>query len=285
MNKDMYSMEQVIAANVEIHTAAKNVYGNEPHYSPENKTRVREIIKYLKSETDGNHFLDVGCGMGFIIDIAKEFFKVIRGVDVTPAMLEQVNLNGGESDIEIALAKAESLPYPNNTFDVCSAHALLHHLHDVRPVLKEIYRVLKPGGLFYADLDPNAYYWKALKAVNPEDTINEVILKEIAAINNKDQEIAEQLHLDAELIKKAEYLKHVKGGFQEEELYQYLTAAKFFQIHFQYQWFLGEAKVIRDPSRSSSAPFLRTYLQEVLPLTRHLFKYISFIAKVDKKVM
>jgi ubiquinone/menaquinone biosynthesis C-methylase UbiE len=275
----MHRVEEVIKANVDVHTAAVDKYLNEPHYRPENRDRVRSIIQSLQQRTRGEKLLDVGCGMGFIIDIAKEFFTIIRGVDVTPAMLERVNLEGRAIDVRVELSPVERLPYDDNFFDVCTAHALLHHLLDPVPALREIYRVLKPGGMFYSDLDPNGYFWEALTSLNPSRITNEVVLREIHGVKDKDQDIAEEFHLSVDTVQKAEYLKHVLGGFKEEYLMQALRETGFAEAEVKYQWFLGEAQVIHGENSKDSAQALRAYLQEVLPLTRHLFKYIMIFAQ------
>jgi len=71
----MHNQTDVIAANVRLHTAAADRYKDEPHYRPESRARIREIISSLQQETRGESLLDLGCGMGFIIDIARDFFK------------------------------------------------------------------------------------------------------------------------------------------------------------------------------------------------------------------
>ena len=275
----MVDLENIITANVEVHTAAVDKYLNEPHYRPENKIRIREILQSLQRRTGGEKLLDVGCGMGFILDLAKEFFKVLRGVDVTPAMLERVILDGWGGDIKVELARVENLPYADNSFDVCTAHAVLHHLHDIKPALREINRVLKPGGIFYADLEPNSYFWTALQSIDPQKTTHEAVLREIQGVKDKDRQIAEEFHLRVETVQKAEYLKHVLGGFMEENLIAALDEAAFSKSEIQYQWFLGEAQIIHDEVTRSSASVLRDYLKNMLPLTRHLFKYLMIFAQ------
>lgn len=275
----MNRVEDVIKANVDVHTAAVDKYRDEPHYRPENRERVKSIIQSLQRQTGGEKLLDVGCGMGFIIDIAKEFFTIIRGVDVTPAMLERVNLEGQAIDIRVELAPVEHLPYEDNYFDVCTAHALLHHLHDPAPALREIYKVLKPGGVFYSDLDPNGYFWEALMSLDPARITNQVVLREIHGVKDKDKDIAEEFHLSVDTVQKAEHLKHIHGGFKEENFLQVLRETGFAEAEVKYQWFLGEAQVIHGENSKDTAPALRAYLQEMLPLTRHLFKYVMIFAK------
>ena len=51
-------------------------------------------------------------------------------------------------EIEGRVADAESMPYDDATFDLVVGHAVLHHIPDVELALREVLRVLKPGGRF-----------------------------------------------------------------------------------------------------------------------------------------
>lgn len=276
----MYTQKDVINANIIMHTRAAGKYREtEPHYSPENIERVKSILKSLQKYTNGKSLLDVGCGTGFIIDIAKEYFKVIRGVDITSAMIKKVDIATSSCDIKIEIAKSENLPFKDNTFDVCTAYALLHHLHNIQPTLNEIRRVLKPGGIFYSDLDPNHYFWKAISSLASNLAYSSIIKRELDAVLNKDRELSRQYKVDKEVIHKAEYLKHIKGGFKEEELSGKLRKAGFSNFEIKYEWFLGEGNVIHNKYARGFAEAIRQYLCETLPLSMHLFKYISVYAR------
>ena len=70
---------------------------------------------------------------------------------------------------------AYSLPFPNNSFDLVICSEVLEHLHEYNDAIKEIHRVLKPGGKFYASVPaswPEKYaglYQKIIK-------INQVVI-------------------------------------------------------------------------------------------------------------
>lgn len=55
-------------------------------------------------------------------------------------------------DVDGRVADAETIPYEDDTFDLVVGHAVLHHIPDVEQSLREVLRVLKPGGRFvFAD--------------------------------------------------------------------------------------------------------------------------------------
>ena len=70
--------------------------------------------------------------------------------DLSPGMVEAAVRNGTALglDVDGRVADAESIPYDDATFDLVVGHAVLHHIPDVELALREVLRVLKPGGRF-----------------------------------------------------------------------------------------------------------------------------------------
>lgn len=97
------------------------------------------------SDRHSDKILDVGCGNGFLSQLYPNFDIV--GVDISDGMLA----NNPHKWIK---APAEKLPFPDNHFDYVVCRSLLHHLEDPEVGLKEMFRVLKPGGK-WACWDPN----------------------------------------------------------------------------------------------------------------------------------
>ncbi len=276
--KNKYSKEEIFKANIDIHTAVASEYNNEPHFRPENIARVTRIISSIREKTNGKRLLDVGCGTGFIINIAKNYFREIIGIDLTPSMIRQIDLASDKSTIKVAIANSEAIPCPDNYFDVVTANAFLHHLPDLKQTLKEIRRVLRPGGIFYSDLDPNAYFWDAIVDLPPHKKYTQVVAREIEAVLHKNKEYAEQFNIEEDLLIKAEPLKHVHGGFYEEDLLKLLDKAGFRDSEIVYEWFLGEASVIHGNYPEGTDGILKDYFSKIMPLSRHLFKYLIIMA-------
>ena len=70
--------------------------------------------------------------------------------DLSPGMVKVATRNGKRLglDVDGRVADAEGIPYEDNTFDLVVGHAVLHHIPDVELSLREVLRVLKPGGRF-----------------------------------------------------------------------------------------------------------------------------------------
>src|SRR5258705_13321483 len=86
--------------------------------------------------------LDVGCGTGANLEMLSEF-GVAEGVDVSEEALSFCQARGLE---KVKLGAAEALPYDDNSFDLTTGLDVVEHLDDDLAGLKEMRRVLHPGG-------------------------------------------------------------------------------------------------------------------------------------------
>ena len=107
----------------------------------------------------GQHVVDVGCGAGF--DTFGAALQVgptgsVIGVDMTPEMLERVRgavRESGVDNVEIHEGLAEELPVPDGWADVVIANGVINLCADKLAIFGEVFRVLKPGGVFqFADI-------------------------------------------------------------------------------------------------------------------------------------
>lgn len=108
---------------------------------------VTDMLSGIKFR-DGRYsdkVLDVGCGTGFASSLYPNFD--ICGLDISDGMLER-------NPYKWVKGSAEHIEFPDNHYDFVICRSLLHHLEDPLLGLKEMFRVLKPGGQFVC-WDPN----------------------------------------------------------------------------------------------------------------------------------
>ncbi len=104
---------------------------------------------------------DIGSGTGFVAAGLAPLVKRVYVVDGSAAMLEVAKKNLSEFDnIEYHEADGSSLPFPEDSLDAIFANMYLHHTTDPLAAIREIIRVLRPGGrLVITDMDEHPYAW------------------------------------------------------------------------------------------------------------------------------
>ena len=105
--------------------------------------RVMEFDKFR-----GARLLEIGCGMGTdLLQFARGGARCV-GIDLTPRSVEitrhRFALYGAPGNFTIA--DGEQLPFASDTFDVVYSNGVLHHTPDTAGSIREVHRVLRPGG-------------------------------------------------------------------------------------------------------------------------------------------
>ena len=92
--------------------------------------------------------LEVGCGLGTDGAQFAQAGAEYTGVDLTQAAIDLAKRHFELLDLRGAfrVADAERLDFPDNSFDVVYSHGVLHHTPDTAGAVREIHRVLRPGG-------------------------------------------------------------------------------------------------------------------------------------------
>ena len=102
-----------------------------------------EIARERRGAAGWKRHLDIGAGRGELVERFRSEFGVVSSVcDYT----DQLMRIPGQK-VDIANLNQEGLPYPDQTFDVVTATEVVEHLEHYRETLREIHRVLKPGGV------------------------------------------------------------------------------------------------------------------------------------------
>ncbi len=275
--------QTVIEANQAVHSRLAAQYeSNEPHFRPENIAKVEERLSRLVRETHAERLLDLGCGTGFMINIAKRYVRNITGVDVTREMMDRVD-RSGPATIELINQDTGTYSPVQGAFQLVTAYSFLHHLAELDPTLRTAASALGRGGKLYADLDPNFYFWESISNLERGGAYHSLVRREIEAVTFKDEEIEAKFGVSREIFNHAEYGKDIAGGFKEETLREQILQAGFARVEFHYHWFLGEAFLINNGTAPrqeliEQARVVDACLQRALPVSRNMFKYLGFVA-------
>lgn len=99
--------------------------------------------------------LDIACGWGELLVQAKEFGLEVSGIDISPHAIKLAKKRIQNGDLKVA--RAEKLPYQNNSFDYIVCVGSLEHFDSPKKALSEMSRVIKPGGKIFIRV-PNLYF-------------------------------------------------------------------------------------------------------------------------------
>jgi len=106
----------------------------------------------------GRRVLDLGIGPGVSgIELVRAApATAVVGIDTSATMLQRARANGAAAGVSVALVRADAaaLPFPDASYDGATGHSFLYLLPDAERVLREVHRVVRPGGAV-AFLEPN----------------------------------------------------------------------------------------------------------------------------------
>lgn len=149
-----------------VHQTWDEVYKNlDLSYSekPETQGKLFELIKleFLQQifPKPPAKTLEVGCGTAFdSLYLAKRGYQATC-LDINENILKVAQENFKKEGVEgkFVQGDAEKLPFPDNHFDIIMSFGLLEHFENPQKAISEMVRVLKPGGLFFADIVPDRF--------------------------------------------------------------------------------------------------------------------------------
>lgn len=102
---------------------------------------------------EGKAVLDIGCAGGFMAEALDARGARVTGIDPAEKAIAAARRHAEEEDREIRydVGVGEDLPYDDGAFDAVVSVDVLEHVSDLGQVVREVARVLKPGGTFFFD--------------------------------------------------------------------------------------------------------------------------------------
>jgi SAM-dependent methyltransferase len=271
---------RTIEANRQVHGAlvSSGEYERSPHFRPENVAKVQAWVDAIAEGIEDRRearAIDLGCGTGFMIDRLRGHFAEVHGVDVTRAMMDRIDLSTG--NIFLHEAMAESVPLPDCHFAFATAYSFLDHLRDVGAVLREVHRLLRPGGTFFAGLNPNRAFIRLMEQASalPGSELHPVYGREIVGALENGRHYEEAFGIDPRLLDLAEPGKSEDKGFNADEFARLTLSIGFRRCEVRHDWFLGQALLLR----RGDGPIMEgidRHLRDMLPLSSPWFKYLNF---------
>lgn len=140
----------------------RGIWGKESRFDPAlivgKPSVLKHFVEPIKPFLSRDHVcLDLGCGPGGFLSLVAPLCGRIVGLDVVPSFVqecEQQIKRAGLENASVILNSSDRLPFPDAEFDRIIMVDTIHHLEDVEGTLREVHRVLKPGGVFLI-FEPN----------------------------------------------------------------------------------------------------------------------------------
>ena len=147
-------------------------------YSHEIKSRKEVVFELFEKNTNGKPIkaIDVGCGAGhYVLELKKRGVNIF-GSDISKKMIEVTKSNNVKEHLlpdRLLCADCQSLPFPDNYFDVVFCIGVLSYVSDELAIFKELKRIVKKDGLIIFNvpnilklrnvLDPYYYIFRVWK--------------------------------------------------------------------------------------------------------------------------
>ena len=110
--------------------------------------------------------LEIGFGVGWLLNEFVQAGAEVHGIDLSKSHFELSSHRfHGNSRVQLQIASAQRIPFPDNHFDFVASWGVLDHAEDDRACYREVHRVLKPGGkalfMLYRRGGPK-YWWRKI---------------------------------------------------------------------------------------------------------------------------
>jgi ubiquinone/menaquinone biosynthesis C-methylase UbiE len=151
-------------------------------------------VELVERYAAGKVALEVGCGTGLILQRTARFARRAMGIDLSGAMLARARQRG----LAVVQASATALPFATASVDVAYSFKVLAHIPDIEGALREMARVVRPGGWVLAEFYNARSLRRLVKALKPPSAVSETTHDE-HVFTRYDDAAAIRRYLPAEL--------------------------------------------------------------------------------------
>ncbi|MDP7323689.1 MAG: class I SAM-dependent methyltransferase [Candidatus Woesearchaeota archaeon] len=113
-----------------------------------------KVLKGMHKQFDKT--LDFGCGVGANLSMLRKISKNVIGIDYSQKAIDYCANRGYDHAVRMS---GDNLEFEENSFDLVLCSDVLEHIEDDKTALKEIARVLKPGGILLFTVPAHNYLW------------------------------------------------------------------------------------------------------------------------------
>jgi ubiquinone/menaquinone biosynthesis C-methylase UbiE len=168
-------------------------YENERHL-PYHRMLDDLEVELVERYATGKDILEVGCGTGLILHRAARFARHAIGIDLSAGMLMKAQQRG----LDVVQASATALPIATASVDVAYSFKVLAHIRDIRTALREMARVVRPGGWVLAEFYNARSLRRLVKAIKAPTAVSDTTHDE-HVFTRYDDAAAIRSYLPAEL--------------------------------------------------------------------------------------
>jgi ubiquinone/menaquinone biosynthesis C-methylase UbiE len=126
-------------------------------------------VELVERYAAGKVVLEVGCGTGLILHRTARFARHAIGIDLSGGMLRTAQQRG----LHVAQASATDLPVATASVDVAYSFKVLAHIPDIQGALREMARVVRPGGWVLAEFYNARSLRRLVKAMKPPSAVSD----------------------------------------------------------------------------------------------------------------
>ena len=150
---------ELVARSIRRYRRAHRGYGRaHPEiFNEVEQARLRAALERAVAAAPGVRALDFGCGSGNVTRHLADLGMEVTAADVSPEFLRTVERRFEVRTLQ--LNGRDLAGVPDASFDLAAAYSVLHHIPDYLTAVRELARVVRPGGIVFIDHEANDGFW------------------------------------------------------------------------------------------------------------------------------